>query len=217
MESLQITMNPAVQAILFYVFALGALLSALGVVALRNPVSCALSLASCLAFVAAVFFGAGATFLGIAQLIIYAGAILVLILFIVMMLNVKDEHPAAGNWLYCVLGVLAAGVLAGTLSSAALRLPGSTGGRCPVHVLLEHADDLCPVQGSAQAQQPQTTAPTEYGGMLPPISMRDGESDVSLLGKNLFTHYNLSIVVLSFALLAGAVGAVAVGRKLRRD
>ena len=47
--------------------------------------------------------------------------------------------------------------------------------------------------------------------------MKDHESDVSLLGKRLFTHYNMSIVILSFALLAGALGAVAVGRKLRRD
>ena len=209
-------MNPAIQAILFYVFALGALLSALGVVILRNPVSCALSLAACLAFTAAVFFGAGATFLGIAQLIIYAGAILVLILFIVMMLNVKDEQPAAGSWLYCVLGVVTAGVLAGTLSSAALRLPGATGGRCPLHGLAEHADELCPASNGAAAGQAQTT-PAEYGGALPPISMREGESDVSLLGKTLFTHYNLSIVILSFALLAGAVGAVSIGRNLRRD
>lgn len=209
-------MNPAIQAILFYVFAFGALLSALGVVALRNPVSSALSLACCLAFVAAIFFGAGATFLGIAQLIIYAGAILVLILFIVMMLNVKDEQPAAGHWCYCIVGVVIAGMMAGTISSAALRLPRATGGRCPVHVLIEHANELCPVSGEAQATQSQTP-PAEYGGMLPSISMKDHESDVSLLGKRLFTHYNMSIVILSFALLAGALGAVAVGRKLRHD
>ena len=53
--------------------------------------------------------------------------------------------------------------------------------------------------------------------MLPPVSMKEGESDISLLGKTLFTHYNMSIVILSFALLAGALGAVAVGRKLHRD
>ena len=209
-------MNPAIQAILFYVFAFGALLSALGVVALRNPVSSALSLACCLAFVAAIFFGAGATFLGIAQLIIYAGAILVLILFIVMMLNVKDEKPAAGNWCYCIVGVVLAGMMAGTISSAALRLPGATESRCPVHVLVEHANELNPVSQGGQATHPQTT-PAQYGGMLPPVSMKDGESDVSLLGKNLFTHYNMGIVILSFALLAGALGAVAVGRRLRRD
>ena len=209
-------MNPAIQAILFYVFAFGALLSALGVVALRNPVSSALSLACCLAFVAAIFFGAGATFLGIAQLIIYAGAILVLILFIVMMLNVKDEKPAAGNWCYCIVGVVLAGMMAGTISSAALRLPGATESRCPVHVLVEHASELNPVSQGEQATHPQTT-PAQYGGMLPPVSLKDGASDVSLLGKNLFTHYNMSIVILSFALLAGALGAVAVGRRLRRD
>lgn len=209
-------MNPAIQAILFYIFALGALASALGVVVLRNPVSSALSLACCLAFVAAIFFGADATFLGIAQLIIYAGAILVLILFIVMMLNVKDEKPAAGNWFYCIVGVVVAAMMAGTISSAALRLPGATKGRCPVHVLAEHANELSPVPRGAQATHPPTT-PSEYGGMLPPVSMKEGESDISLLGKTLFTHYNMSIVILSFALLAGALGAVAVGRKLHRD
>lgn len=210
-------MDPAISAILFYVFAVLALASAVGVVALRNPVSSALSMALCFGFTAAIFFGMGASFLGIAQIIVYAGAILVLFLFIVMMLDVKEEEARSVGWLAPASGVVLAGVFAGMLVTTALQLPGATSGRCPVHVLLEHTCELC-VGGGEQAeaaQQPQKAAP--YGGQLPQLSLPEGQSDAKLLGQNVFTHYNITFVMLSFALLAGAVGAVAVGRKLRRD
>ena len=41
--------------------------------------------------------------------------------------------------------------------------------------------------------------------------------DVKLLGQNLFSRYNIAFVILSFALLAGTVGAVALSRKIRKD
>ena len=42
-------------------------------------------------------------------------------------------------------------------------------------------------------------------------------SDVKLLGKCLYTHYNIPFVILGFALLSGTVGAVALARKIRKD
>lgn len=202
----------ALSAILFYVFALLALLSAIGVVAFRNPVSSAMSMALCFGFTAAIFFGMGASFLGIAQIIVYAGAILVLFLFIIMMLDVKDEDRKSGGWLYPVVGVVVAGVFAGMTTIAAMKLPGSQAGRCPVHVLVENSCALCVGEGSATEQEQR---PAAYGGSLPELQLKS--SDTKLLGENLFTHYNITFVILSFALLAGAAGAVAVGRKIRKD
>ena len=213
-------MDPAISAILFYVFAAAALLAALGVVAFRNPVTCALSMALCFAFTAAIFFGMGASFLGIAQIIVYAGAVLVLFLFIIMMLDVKEEEKKSLGWAAPAVGVVVAAVFAGMLVNTALKLPGATEGRCPVHVLLENSCELC-VGGcddkSAPAAAPDAQKPGPYGAQLPALQLPEGQSDAKLLGANIFTHYNITFVMLAFALLAGTVGAVSVGRRLRRD
>lgn len=220
-------MNPAISAILFYVFAAAALLAAMGVVAFRNPVTCALSMALCFGFTAAIFFGMGASFLGISQIIVYAGAILVLFLFIVMMLDVKKQEEESAGWLWPVVGVVVAAVFAGMMVNSTLRLPGATGGRCPVHVLVEHSGELCVSSGAkegagdcccaAAAAAEEPAALGLYGAQLPALQLPEGKSDAQLLGHNIFTHFNITFVILSFALLAGAVGAVSIGRKLRRD
>ena len=204
----------AVSAILFYVFALAAVLSAVGVVAFRNPVSSALSMALCFGFTAAIFFGMGASFMGISQIIVYAGAILVLFLFIIMMLDVKNEERSSGSWVYTLVGIVVAGVFAGIMASSALKLPGATSGRCPVHVLMENSCALCVGESTCSVQQPQS--PGLYGGPLPTLQDQQA-SDTKLLGATLFSHYNITFVILSLALLAGAAGAVAIGRKYRKD
>ena len=203
----------AISSILFYIFAFAAVLGAIGVIAFRNPVSSALSMALCFGFTAAIFFGMGASFLGISQIIVYAGAILVLFLFIIMMLDVKAEERRSGCWLYSGAGVIIAGVFAGLITSAALKLPGATGGSCPLHVLLENLGVLSVGEGcpAAEAAAPAVS----YGGALPALSQTS--ADTALLGETLFSHYSIAFVILSFALLAGAAGAVALDRKLRKD
>lgn len=203
----------AISSILFYIFAFAAVLGAIGVIAFRNPVSSALSMALCFGFTAAIFFGMGASFLGISQIIVYAGAILVLFLFIIMMLDVKTEERSTGSMFYSCVGVVIAGTFAGMISSAALKLPGAEGGACPWRVLFDHIGALC-VGGECQAADAAAPA-ASYGGALPELSQ--SISDTALLGDTLFSHYSITFVILSFALLAGAAGAVALGRKLRKD
>ena len=66
---------------------------ALGVVFHRNPVHCALLLVGVLISVAGIFILLHAQFVAALQVIVYAGAIMVLFLFVVMLLNVKGETP----------------------------------------------------------------------------------------------------------------------------
>ena len=86
-------------AILFYAFAALALISAVGVVAQRNPVLSALSLIVTLCSLAAIFGLLGSPFIAALQVIVYAGAIMVLFLFVLMLLNVKEEEHAGGSGL----------------------------------------------------------------------------------------------------------------------
>jgi NADH-quinone oxidoreductase subunit J len=98
---------------LFYVFAGVAILSALAVVGQRNPTYSAFALIVTLCSLSAIFGLLGSPFIAALQVIVYAGAIMVLFLFVIMLLNVRREaHDAAeGRTLGAVALVLAAGLL----------------------------------------------------------------------------------------------------------
>jgi NADH-quinone oxidoreductase subunit J len=83
-------------AFIFFVAAGFALAGALGVVLLRNPVHCALSLVVTLMSVAVFFAQLDAALLVAMQIIVYAGAIVVLFLFVIMLLGV-DRSDAGGE------------------------------------------------------------------------------------------------------------------------
>ncbi len=79
-------------ALLFFYFAGTIIGSALLVILLRNPVYCTLALLVMFAHVAGLYVLLNAEFIAAVQVIVYAGAILVLYLFVVMLLNVKREE-----------------------------------------------------------------------------------------------------------------------------
>ena len=73
--------------VVFYLFAFIAVLAALGMVLLRNPVHSALSLAVVFVSLAAMYVLLSAPFIAVAQVMIYAGAILILFVFVIMLLS----------------------------------------------------------------------------------------------------------------------------------
>lgn len=78
----------------FYLSGLVAVLATLGVISNRNPVHGVLYLVVSLLAVAMVFFALGAPFAGALEIIVYAGAIMVLFVFVVMMLNLGQAAVA---------------------------------------------------------------------------------------------------------------------------
>jgi len=81
-------------AILFYSCAVLAVVSALVVIGQRNPVYSAFALIVTLCSLAVIFALLGSPFIAVLQVIVYAGAIMVLFLFVLMLLNVKREQDA---------------------------------------------------------------------------------------------------------------------------
>jgi NADH-quinone oxidoreductase subunit J len=77
--------------ILFWVFSVLMLASALAVILFRNPVNSAMSLVLSFLGLAALFVTLDAFFIGIIQILVYAGAVMVLFLFIIMLLDLKAE------------------------------------------------------------------------------------------------------------------------------
>jgi len=85
------------ELIAFFVLALLLIASAIVVITNRNPVSAAVALAFNLVAIAGLYMVLDAQFIGLLQVIVYAGAIMVLILFVIMLLNLREEakaHPA---------------------------------------------------------------------------------------------------------------------------
>lgn len=103
----------------FFYFSGVIVLTSILVVALRNPIYSALSLLIMFFHVAGLYVTLEAEFLAAVQIIVYAGAILVLYLFVVMLLNVKrDERYQAQLPLAALLGVT---ILTEVLMLASLR------------------------------------------------------------------------------------------------
>jgi len=125
-------MNPSVGSFIFIALAIVAVLGGIGMVASRSPVASLLFLVTALFSIAGIFLLLNAQFIAAVQVIVYAGAIMVLFLFVIMLLNLGHDYRAdvrRGAWV--VLGFLGAGVigavLARTLSQPGL-LTGQGGG-----------------------------------------------------------------------------------------
>ncbi len=220
--------------ILFCVFAFCALISALAVVCARNPVNSAMNMALCFGFVAAILFGMGAQFLGIVQLVVYAGAILVLFLFIIMMLDVKAEERSRHNAPAAIAGLTVSVVIAAIICWCSWSLPGAQNTPCPAISFCNTIGDSLSISKTNEAATPATQdlkPEPLYGAALPQLSpaaaaVALGSSeeeaasattipDTKLIGYTLFERYNIAFVILGFALLSGTVGAIALSRKLK--
>jgi NADH-quinone oxidoreductase subunit J len=99
------------QAIAFYLFSAVLIASAVMVIAGRNPVHSVLFLILAFFNAAALFVLLGAEFLAMILVIVYVGAVAVLFLFVVMMLDVDFAQLRQGTVRYLPIGLLVAGIL----------------------------------------------------------------------------------------------------------
>jgi NADH-quinone oxidoreductase subunit J len=93
-----------IEGIIFYVFAAILLLAALRVITARNPVHAALYLVLAFFTAAAIWMLLQAEFLAIVLVLVYVGAVMVLFLFVVMMLDINLDRLREGFWNYLPLG-----------------------------------------------------------------------------------------------------------------
>jgi NADH-quinone oxidoreductase subunit J len=124
---------PPIDPILFLIFAAIAVISAISLVVQTHPIACALSLVGVMGALAVLYLLLGAEFIAAAQMIVYAGAIMVLFVFVIMLLNAGSEQRGSKSRIVKWVGIpiLAAfvGLLAFLIQS---RLPGTTLGNTPV-------------------------------------------------------------------------------------
>lgn len=106
-------------ALFFYLFAGLAVISAIMVIGAKNPVHAVLFLILAFFNVAGLFLLLGAEFLALVLLIVYVGAVAVLFLFVVMMLDVDFAELKSGFLSYLPVGLLIGGILLAEIIMAA--------------------------------------------------------------------------------------------------
>jgi NADH-quinone oxidoreductase subunit J len=112
---------------LFYAFAAVAVASAVGVIGVRNPVHAALLLVLTFFSVACTWLLIGAEFLGVALVLVYVGAVMVLFLFVVMMLDIDIARMREGYVRYLPVGlVVAVAMLAEILALIGVKSRAAT-------------------------------------------------------------------------------------------
>ncbi len=182
-------------SLLFWLFSTVMLIGGIAVVAFRNPVSSALSVVTCFVGLSGLFIGLSAFFVGVIQILVYTGAVMVLFLFIIMLLDLKDEEKrakplmpvAAAFALVAAFVVQLIGVLSRSPNIAAPELNKAT--------LLSAASGF------------------ENGGKIATTLAEGKLPDVHLIGHMLFRNYNLPLQILGVLLLVATVGVVVLSKR----
>jgi NADH-quinone oxidoreductase subunit J len=91
--------------VLFVVFAVIAVVCAFNLVLQKHPISSALSLIGVMGSLAVLYLLLGAEFIAMAQMIVYGGAVMVLFVFVIMLLNAGAEKTSGKSWFAQVAGL----------------------------------------------------------------------------------------------------------------
>jgi len=111
-----------VGGVLFYIFAIIAVIAAFLVITFRNPINSALAMVVCFFCLASIYVLLSAHFIAVLQILVYAGAIMVLVLFVIMLMNLREWE--LGLWKFTLPKVIGLG-LAGLLLIACIKMLGS--------------------------------------------------------------------------------------------
>ena len=106
-----------IETVIFYVFAIATVVSATAVVTVRNPVHAVLFLVLTFFTSAIIWMSLEAEFLAITLVLVYVGAVMVLFIFVVMMLDINVARLREGFVRYLPLGLLVAAIMLGLMLS----------------------------------------------------------------------------------------------------
>lgn len=113
------------EQVLFWIFSVGTLVSAGAVIFLRNPVASAMSLVASFFFLAGIYVLLWAHTIAVLQVLVYAGAIMVLFLFVIMLLSLTDTGPIAQLSPSRLAGAVATAALLAALVAVFRKLPAT--------------------------------------------------------------------------------------------
>ena len=181
----------------FYLFSLVLLLAAFKVITSRNPVYAALYLVLAFFQAAAIWVLLKAEFLAITLVLVYVGAVMVLFLFVVMMLDVNVDSIRQGFWKVFPLAATVGAVIA--LEMAAVLLGG-----------FRQSDEraMQAISGVADTATASASVPASGVAQI---------SNTKELGKLLYTQYLYPLEIAAVLLLVAIIAAIALTLRERKD
>jgi NADH-quinone oxidoreductase subunit J len=186
---------------LFWFLSAIMLIGGTAVIAFRNPVSSALSVVTCFVGLAGLFIGLSAFFVGVIQILVYTGAVMVLFVFIIMLLDLQDEKKAAKPLLPIAAGI-------GLIAVFMMQLIGILS-RSPVKIAPELNPQTLATAAENLIQNQTITATSKIA-----LTLHQGKlPDVHLIGHTLFTQYNFPLQILGVLLLVATVGVVVLSKR----
>ena len=188
-------------SLLFYLFAAITLGFGLNVILARNPVTSAISLAVSFVGLAALFISLEAYFIGVIQVLVYTGAVMVLFLFIIMLLDIKREESRKASLAAATGGLVLAAVLM-------LQVVAVLGGFGEGKITAKERP-LSPAQAVKREDVAavKTIQKDLAAGTLP---------DAKLMGLTLFERYGFHLQVVGLLLLVATVGVVVLSKRERQ-
>ena len=174
---------------LFYVFAAVLLFAAFRVITARNPVHAALYLVLAFFQAAAVWVLLKAEFLAITLVLVYVGAVMVLFLFVVMMLDINIDSMRKGFWKHFPLAGAVGAIIALEMS----------------YVLM------------GGFREPPKLATTAGGLPVPTGELAAQVSNTKELGKLLYSEYLYPLEIAAVILLVAIIAAIALTLRERKD
>ncbi|MBP8820974.1 MAG: NADH-quinone oxidoreductase subunit J [Brachymonas sp.] len=171
----------------FYLFSVVLLYAAFRVITARNPVHAVLYLILAFSQAAGVWLLLKAEFLAITLVLVYLGAVMVLFLFVVMMLDIRIDTVRRGFWRHFPLAALIGALVA--FEMAAVLMTGFRG-----------------------VEEPKTVAAVvSAAGQVVPYS------NTQALGKLMYTEYLYPIEIAAVILLVAMISAIALTLRDRKD
>jgi NADH-quinone oxidoreductase subunit J len=161
----------------------------------RNPVASALSLVMSFAGLAALFISLDAYFIGVIQILVYAGAVMVLFLFIIMLLDIKAEAHRKMNAPAIVGGAVLAVIFILQLCMVLSEHPAGNQTLAGTPFQYERGAAVQKLEG-VKADLENETLP-----------------DTKLVGQTLFHRYPMQIQLIGVLLLVGTIGVVIMSKR----
>ncbi|MCH1497998.1 MAG: NADH-quinone oxidoreductase subunit J [Akkermansiaceae bacterium] len=201
----------------FYLFAFMAVAGGVLLVALRNPVSSALAMVLSFVGLAGLFIGLNAYFVGIVQILVYAGAIMVLFIFIIMLLDLNDEKPVKFKSSSVIAGLVIPLLLVVQILGV-IQL-GSEGKKVEFEEITNESMRKSAIQFS-QADENNITFPREEQSAIYKSLTHEKSPklpDTNLIGHTIFKSYNYPLQVVGVLLLVATIGVVILSKRSNKQ
>ena len=209
-----------VQSALFYAFSAVMLFASFRVITARNPVHAALYLVLAFFQASGIWMLLKAEFLSIALVLVYVGAVMVLFLFVVMMLDINIDSIRQGFWKHFPLAATIGAVIA--LELAAVLLGGFRISEPQKQVTAQvispaAVSAVAPVDAASAAMDAASAAVTSASAADVGHVVVAQASNTKALGILLYTEYLYPVQVAALILLVALIAAIALTLRARKD